>query len=84
MDVVLLAYNLEESIRMEGGPRLVILPFVRKTIEMLLQDDKDRAMEYLKLAVGKASRNTISRSSELVRSSYDVKIWASTFSWFTQ
>ena len=50
MDVVLLAYDLEESIRIEGGPRLVILPFVRKAIEMMLHDDKDRALEYLKLA----------------------------------
>ena len=50
MDAVLDAYDLEESIRREGGPRLIMLPFIRKAIEMMLQDDKDRAMDYLKLA----------------------------------
>ena len=50
MDVVLAAYDLEESIRIEGGLRLVMLPFVKKAIEMLLHDDKDKAMEYLKLS----------------------------------
>ena len=50
MDVVLVAYDLEESIRIEGGLRLVMLPFVKKAIEMLLHDDKDKAMEYLKLS----------------------------------
>ena len=50
MDVVLAAYDLEESIRIEGGLRLVMLPFVKKAIKMLLHDDKDKAMEYLKLA----------------------------------
>ena len=40
MDVVLAAYDLEESIRIEGGRRLVILPFVRKSIDMMLQDDE--------------------------------------------
>ena len=49
-NVVLAAYNLEESIRIEGGLRLVMLPFVKKAIKMLLHDDKDKAMEYLKLA----------------------------------
>ena len=50
MDVVLVAYDLEKSILIEGGMRLVMLPFVKKAIEMLLHDDKDKAMEYLKLA----------------------------------
>ena len=50
MDVVLVAYDLEETDRIEVGPRLIILPFLRKAIEMMLHDDKDRAMEYLKLA----------------------------------
>ena len=50
MDVVLATYDLEESIRIEGGLRLVMLPFVKKAIEMLLHDDKDKAMEYLKLS----------------------------------
>ena len=50
MDVVLAAYVLEELIIREGGPRLVMLPFVKKAIEMLLHNDKDKAMEYLKLA----------------------------------
>ena len=50
MDAVLDAYDLEESIRREGGPRLIMLPFIRKAIEMMFQDDKGRALEYLKLA----------------------------------
>ena len=50
MDVILDAYDLEESIRIDGGPRLLMLPFVRKAIEMMLHDDKDRVLEYLKLA----------------------------------
>ena len=49
MDVILDAHDLEESIRIEGGPRLMMLPFVRKSIEMMFHDDKDKALEYLKL-----------------------------------
>ena len=36
MDVVLDAYDLEESIRREGGSRLIMLPFISKAIEMML------------------------------------------------
>ena len=43
-------YDLEESIRIQGGPRLEMLPLVRKAIEMMLHDEKGRALEYLKLA----------------------------------
>ena len=44
------AYDLEKSIRIEGGPRLMMLPLVRKAIKMMLHDEKGRALEYLKLA----------------------------------
>mgnify|MGYP006889200761 CR=1 FL=1 len=47
---MLATYDLEKSIRIEGGPRLVMLPFVKNAIKMLLRDDKDKALEYLKLA----------------------------------
>ena len=50
MDLVLVAYDLEESIRIDGGLRLVTLPFVGKAIKMMLRDGMDRAIEYLKLA----------------------------------
>ena len=43
-------YDLEESIRIQGGPRLEMLPLVRKAIEMMLHDEKGRALEYLKMA----------------------------------
>ena len=49
-DAILAAYDLEKSILIEGGMRLVMLPFVKKAIKMLLHDDKDKAMDYLKLA----------------------------------
>ena len=49
-DAILAAYDLEESIRIQGGPRLVMLPLVRKAIEMMLHDEKGRALEYLNLA----------------------------------
>ena len=49
-DAILVAYDLEKSIRLEGGPRLMMLPLVRKAIKMMLHDEKGRALEYLKLA----------------------------------
>ena len=49
-DAILVAYDLEKSIRIEGGPRLMMLPLVRKAIKMMLHDEKGRALEYLKLA----------------------------------
>ena len=36
MDVDLAAYDMEEPIIIEGGPKLIILPFVRKGIKMML------------------------------------------------
>ena len=83
-NVVLAAYNLEESIRIEGGPRLVMLPFVKKAIKMLLHDDKDKAMEYLKL-VREAERlyQEVPDWHEAVMTAR-IKIRASTFSWFSR
>ena len=49
-DAILATYDLEESIRIQGGPRLEMLPLVRKAIEMMLHDEKGRALEYLKMA----------------------------------
>ena len=49
MDVVSRAHDLEESILIEGSSKLLILPFVRKVIEFMLQDDKKIVMEYLKM-----------------------------------
>ena len=49
MDVVSRAYDLEESILIEGSSKLLILPFVRNAIEIMLRDDKKRVMEYLKM-----------------------------------
>ena len=40
MDVALVAYDLEELIIIEGCSKLLILLFVRKAIEMMLQDNK--------------------------------------------
>ena len=43
-DVILVAYDLEKSIRIEGGSRLMMLPLVRKAIKMMLHDEKGRAL----------------------------------------
>ena len=36
IEVVLAAYDLGESTRIDGGPKLLILRFVRKAIKMVL------------------------------------------------
>ena len=39
IDVVLATYDLELII-IGGNPKILILPFVRKSIDMMLQDDE--------------------------------------------
>ena len=40
---------MEELVVIDCSPKILILPFVRNAIEIMLRDDKKRVMEYLKM-----------------------------------